>query len=269
MERKIMAEFKKHEPGTFCYAEMATSDPAASGKFYTELFGWSRNDQDMGEYGIYTQYQINGKVVAAQYKLNAEQEAQNVPPNWGQYVTVTDVDAATNRATKLGGQVVMGPQDVMDYGRMSVMSDPTGAVFCIWEPKSNIGVELRDEPGAMCWNELMTPDTGEAATFYGGLFGWETQTMDMGDMGEYTLFNRSGGQGAAGMMAIKPEMGPIPANWLVYFAVDVVDGAHDKAVSLGGRSMVPGTDILGAGRFAVIADPVGAVFGIFKSTKDE
>jgi len=262
-----MAEFKTHEPGTFCYAEMTTNDPAASEKFYTELFGWSRDDQDMGEYGIYTQYQIKGKIVAAQYKLNAEQEAKNVPPNWGQYVTVTDADAATARAAELGGQIVMGPMDVMDYGRMSVIGDPTGAVFCIWEPKSNIGVELRDEPGAMCWNELMTPDTDKAATFYGGLFGWEIETMSMGDMGDYTLFKGGSKQPAGGMMAIKPEMGPIPANWLVYFAVDDVDGVHDKAVSLGGKAMVPPTDIPKMGRFAVITDPVGAVFGIYKSTK--
>jgi predicted enzyme related to lactoylglutathione lyase len=267
MERKTMAEFKTHEPGTFCYVEMATNDPTASGKFYTALFGWDRNDQDMGEYGIYTQYQLNGKVVAAQYKLNAEQEAQNVPPNWGQYVTVTDADTATARATELGGQVVMGPMDVMDYGRMSVIADPTGAVFCIWEPKSNIGVELRDEPGSMCWNELMTTDTTKAVTFYAGLFGWETETMSMGDQGDYTMFKGGGGQPAGGMMAIQPEMGPIPPNWLVYFAVDDVDNSHDNAVGLGGKAIVPPTDIMEVGRFAVIADPVGAVFGIYKSTK--
>jgi predicted enzyme related to lactoylglutathione lyase len=262
-----MAEFKNHEPGTFCYAELATSDPAASGKFYNELFGWSRNDQDMGEYGIYTQYHLNNKIVAAQYKLNPEQEAHNVLPNWGQYVTVTDADAATARATELGGQVVTGPLDVMDYGRMSVISDPTGAIFCIWEPKSNIGVELRDEPGAMCWNELMTPDTEKAAAFYSGLFGWEPETLDLGDIGQYTMFNRGSGQQAAGMLAIKPEMGSIPANWLVYFAVADIDRIHDQAVSLGGKAVMPPTDIPEVGRFAVITDPVGAVFGIFKSSK--
>lgn len=262
-----MPQMSKHDPGTFCYAELATSDPAASGKFYTELFGWSRNDQDMGEYGIYTQYQLDGKVVAAQYKLNAEQEAMNVPPNWGQYVTVNDADATTARAGELGGQVIMGPLDVMDYGRMSILSDPTGAVFCIWQPKSNIGVELREDPGTMCWNELMTPDTEKAKTFYGGLFGWEPQSEDMGEMGEYTLFNLGGGRQAAGMMAIKPEMGPIPAHWLVYFAVADPDAAHDKALALGGKSMVAPTDIPEVGRFAVLADPVGAVFAIYRSSK--
>lgn len=264
-----MPEFKKHEPGTFCYAELVTNDPAASGKFYTELFGWSRNDQDMGEFGIYTQYQIDGKVVAAQYKLNAEQEAMNVPPNWGQYITVADADAASAKAGELGGEVIMGPMDVMDYGRMSILSDPTGAVFCIWEPKANIGIELRDDPGTLCWNELMTPDIEKAKAFYGGLFGWEPESMDMGEMGEYTMFNRGGGQAAAGMMAIQPERGPIPAHWLAYFAVADLDGAHERAVELGAKSVVPPTDIPQAGRFAVLADPVGAVFAIYKPKKKD
>ncbi len=263
-----MSEFKKHEPGTFCYAELATNDPRASGEFYMDLFGWSRNDQDMGEYGIYTQYQLNGKVVAAQYKLNAEQEEMNVRPNWGQYVTVNDADASSAKAAELGGKVVMGPMDVMDYGRMSILADPAGAVFCIWEPRNNIGVELRDEPGTVCWNELLTPDLEKAKAFYGGLFGWEPETADMGELGEYTLFNRSGGLQAAGMLPIKPEMGPIPAHWLVYFAVDDIDVAHNKAISLGGKALVGPRDIPDVGRFAVLQDAVGAVFAIYRSLKN-
>jgi predicted enzyme related to lactoylglutathione lyase len=221
----------------------------------------------MGDFGIYTQFQINGKIVAAQYKMVPEQKDMNVPPNWGQYVTVNDADATTAKVTELGGQVIMGPMDVQDYGRMSVLADPAGAVFCIWQPKAHIGVELRDDPGALCWNELLTTDSVGAKAFYGGLFGWETEIMDLGEMGEYTLFNRSGGEGVGGMMAIQPEMGPIPPHWLVYFAVEDVNASLEKSVSLGGKAMVPVTDIPNVGRFAMICDPVGAVFAIYKSHK--
>jgi len=86
-------------------------------------------------------------------------------------------------------------------------------------------------------------------------------------MGEYTLLNRSGGQSAGGMMAIQPEMGPIPPHWLVYFAVEKVDASLEKSVSLGGMALVPPTDIPEVGRFSVIQDPVGAVFAIYKSHK--
>jgi len=259
----IMPEYKTHAPGTFCYAELVTPDPAASGDFYMTLFGWSRNDQDLGEFGIYTQYELDGKVVAAQFKMPPEQEGAGVPPNWGQYVSVADVDDACARAGDLGGQVVMGPMDVFEHGRMAVLADPQGAVFCLWQPKENIGVDLKGDPGSMCWNELLTNDTGSAGAFYGGLFGWEPRAQDMGDLGTYTIMMRGGGDMAAGMIAIQPDMGPIPPHWLVYFAVPDCDAGRNEAEGLGARVLVPPTDIPETGRFSVIQDPVGAVFAIF------
>lgn len=262
-----MPDFSKHDPGTFCYAELATNDPDKAGKFYTGLFGWNRNDQDMGEFGIYTQFQVDGKVVAAQYRIPTDQEAMNVPPNWGQYVSVDDADAVSARAAELGGTVVMGPMDVMGYGRMSVLADPAGAVFCIWQAGNNCGLQLRNEPNTMCWNELMTPDTEGAKAFYGGLFGWEMETKDLGDLGEYILLNHAPGKQAGGMMAIQPAMGPIPAHWLVYFLAPELEATHEKALSLGAKVMVGPMDIPEVGRFSVLSDPTGAVFAIYEPVK--
>ena len=260
-----MPEYQNHEPGTFCYAELATTDPAVAGEFYMTLFGWNRNDQDLGEFGVYTQFDKDGKVVAAQFKLPDEQTARQVPPNWGQYVSVDDVDGAAARAGELGGQTVMGPMEVFDYGRMVVLADPAGAVFCLWQPKANIGAECKDDPGSMCWNELLTSDPDQAAAFYGGLFGWRAEAMNMGDLGDYTTFHTGGGRPAAGMMPIQPEMGPVPPHWLVYFAVADCAATRDKAAGLGARILVPPTEIPGMGIFSVLQDPVGAVFGIYQS----
>jgi predicted enzyme related to lactoylglutathione lyase len=266
-ERTIMPEYKAHEPGTFCYAELATSDTAVAGEFYMSLFGWNRNDQDLGEFGVYTQFDLDGKVVAAQFKLTDEQLANNVPPNWGQYVSVADVDASAAKATELGGQTVMGPMDVLDYGRMVVLADPIGAVFCLWQPQGNIGVTFKDDPGSMCWNELLTSDTAQASEFYGGLFGWTPQTMNMGEMGDYTMFGSGGDRPAGGMMPIQPDMGPIPPHWLVYFAVADCNAAQEKAAGLGATILVPPTEIPKMGMFSVLQDPAGAVFGIYQSLR--
>ena len=262
-----MTEFKEHAPGTFCYAELVSTNPVASSKFYMDLFGWGRNDQDLGEPGIYTQFDLGGNITASQYQLPAEQQEAGVPSYWGQYVTVVDVDDATGKARDLGGEIVMGPFDVADYGRMTVVKDPQGAMINLWQAKANCGVGLLDEPGAMCWNELMTSDTDGAGKFYTNLFGWSTETMDMGEMGSYTMWTRGEGRPGGGMMAIPQDKGPIPPHWLLYFAVADPDVAHAKALELGGTSVVPVTDIPQAGRFAVIQDPVGAVFGIYKSHK--
>ena len=84
----------------------------------------------------------------------------------------------------------------------------------------------------------------------------------MGPM-EYKLL-RSQGVEIAGVMEITPDMGPVPPNWVVYFAVSDVDATLAQAQSLGGGVTVPATDIPEIGRFASLTDPQGAVFSIFK-----
>ena len=104
-------------------------------------------------------------------------------------MTVADVEASTAKAKELGGAVLTEPMDVMDAGRMSVLADPTGAVFCLWQAKGSIGAQLVNEPFSLTWNELMTPDVEAATTFYGGLFGWKGESMQMGGEGPpYTVW---------------------------------------------------------------------------------
>lgn len=259
-----MAGFDKHDPGTFCYVELASPDPDASGRFYGSLFGWERNDQDTGEHGVYTQFQLAGRIAGAMHKLMPEQEAQNVSPHWALYIAVADVEAATSKASELGGNVLMGPMDVMDAGRMTVLSDPQGATFCLWEAKAHAGIQVRDEVNALCWSELMATDTAAATNFYGGLLGWEPHTSDTEGMRDYTSFMAAGAP-TAGLMAIPSEMDPIPPNWLAYFQAADCARTEAQAVGLGASALVPTTDIPDIGRFAVIQDPQGAVFGLFQS----
>lgn len=79
----------------------------------------------------------------------------------------------------------------------------------------------------------------------------------------YTSFMNSD-RPAGGMYTPTPEMGEIPPNWLVYFAVDDTDAKLQKANELGAKTIVPAMEIPGVGRFGVIQDPQGAVFGIIK-----
>ncbi|MCB1182785.1 VOC family protein [bacterium] len=260
-----MPDIATHPAGTFCYAELASTDPTASGEFYTALFGWGRNDQDMGAYGIYTQFLLRDRVVAAQFRLPDDQP---VPTHWCQYVSVPDADATTRQAVDLGAEILMGPLDVMDYGRMTILNDPQGAKINLWQPRANIGVGVLDEPGAMCWNELMSPDPAASTGFYGALFGWGTESMDLGEMGTYTVWTRGAEERAGGgMVAITAAMKDVPPNWLIYFQVADPAAVAARAGELGGAVVVPPTDIPGAGRFAVLSDPAGGVFGIYLSRR--
>ena len=78
-------------------------------------------------------------------------------------MTVEDVDASAAKAKELGGNVMMEPFDVLDVGRMAVIADPTGAVFCaVASRRGSIGAELRERPRRADWNELATNDAGSA-----------------------------------------------------------------------------------------------------------
>ena len=256
-------EVKSHEPGTFSWFELATTDANRAKAFYTELFGWKPNDVPMGprpEDGVYTMLLKDGAEVAALYPMRGDQ--QGVPPNWLSYVTVKGVDESARRVRDLGGGVLSEPFDVMDVGRMSVVRDPTGAVFALWEARSSIGARRINETGAAFWSELATRDTAAAAKFYTDLFGWKARTGDYSGA-PYTEF-LLGDRSVAGMMAIRAEWGPMPPNWAVYFGVESADESTSRAERLGGRVLTPPTEIPKMGRFSVLQDPLGAAFSLFQ-----
>jgi predicted enzyme related to lactoylglutathione lyase len=111
--------------------------------------------------------------------------------------------------------------------------------------------------GAFSWSELMTTDVESAIKFYSNLFGWKTENMPMGDM-KYTIV-KVGEEGLGGIMPIPAQAQGTPPNWGVYVTVDDVDETAKKAEKLGGKILVPPTDIPNVGRFFVLQDPQGAV----------
>jgi predicted enzyme related to lactoylglutathione lyase len=254
-----------HATGTFCWPELSTSDPIAAKKFYSTVFGWQIKDTDMGPNGIYTIFTLDGKDVSACYQQDEAQAKNGVPPNWGTYIAVENADAAVAKAKTLGGTVLMEPFDVMEHGRMAVITDPQGATFCVWQAKTHIGVQTFGEPNTLGWTQLNAKDTTKAKSFYTALVGWKTQDDDMGPQGTYTTWLKADGP-AGGMMAM-PSEAPAPSHWLPYFAVTSVDASAQKAASLGAMTYVPPTDIPGTGRFAVLADPQGATFAVVTFTK--
>jgi len=155
---------------------------------------------------------------------------------------------------------LFGPMDVFTVGRMAMLQDRQGAAFAVWQPQDHIGCRIKREPRAVMWNELTTSDRSDATDFYTGLLGLDSGEMERAM--EYTLL-KAAGDDVAGVMQITEEMGPVPPHWGVYFGVANVDDPTSKADSLGATILVPGTEIPGIGRFAVIQDPQGAVFGIF------
>jgi predicted enzyme related to lactoylglutathione lyase len=248
-----MPEVSQYEHGVASWVDIGTGDPGAALRFYSELFGWE--GQDMGEEaGHYTIVSKDGKMVAA---ISPAQDPG--PPRWTTYVNVDDVDAVTKKAESAGGTVIMAPMDVMTAGRMAIFSDTTGAVLALWQPRDHPGAQLVNEAGAFTWSELSTSDLAKSKKFYGEVLGW-----GWGGTDEYAEAQVSGRTIGGVMPRPKDLPAEVPDHWLVYFGSDDVDAQAAKAADLGATIVVPPTDIPGTGRFAVVVDPQGAAFAIFK-----
>lgn len=255
-----MTSITDHAPGSFCYAELGTSDQQRAGTFYQALFDWGRLDQDLGDFGVYTQFTHGGRICAAMYQLTPDQTNQGMVSQWFQYVTVDDADRAAARAAELGGSVLAGPLEVMEHGRMAVLRAADQSVFCVWQPRATGGVQVRDEAGTMCWNELITGELGTARAFYGGMFDWRTRESLVAGR-PYTVCYLEE-QSVAGMLDLPADMVDVPNHWLVYFAVEECDAVVRRTVELGGRALVEPTDLPTVGRFAVLQDPCDGIFGV-------
>jgi predicted enzyme related to lactoylglutathione lyase len=250
-----MGERTSYTPGTFSWAELVTSDADAAKGFYTQVFGWEYDDNPAGDEGqIYSMAKRDGHYVAALFGDESQ------PPHWNCYVTVDSADETARKAGENGGAVMAEPFDVMEVGRMAVITDPTGAALCLWEPRRHIGATLVNTPGSMTWNDLVTPDPDAAADFYGKLFGWTTEEIP--EAQGYRVI-RNGDRSNGGML---PAEGP--ASWLPYFGHDDVERLTQEIGGLGGQ-LHNGPVEVPQGKFAVLGDPQGAVFAALTGQYDD
>jgi predicted enzyme related to lactoylglutathione lyase len=246
-----------HQPGMPSWTDLGTPDVDAAAAFYFRLFDWENRAAGPPELtGGYRFFFKHGRLVAGFGPL--VQEGQ--PPAWTVYIAVDDADANARLAREHGGIVHVEPMAVMDAGRLAIIEDPSGAVFGTWEPGRHKGAELVNEPGAFCWAEVVTRDPGAAKAFYAGVFGWTPEDNPMGGA-PYTVF-RLGEANAAGLVAMDDGWpGDMPPHWQVYFAVEDCDATIARLDELGGTTLHGPVD-LDIGRFAIVTDPFGALFGV-------
>jgi predicted enzyme related to lactoylglutathione lyase len=257
--------------GVPCFIDTAQRDADAAQRFYGGLFDWEFEERIPAEYWIAT---LDGLDVAG---LAQRPDGE---PTWNTYIQVDSADWATDDAAQLGGKVLAAPFDVAEAGRMSVIEDPTGAVFCLWEPKQHYGARVVNVAGTWNWSDLYTPDPSLAEPFYRALFGWAETAVSFGE-NSATMWRRPGYGDVLearnpGIRQMHEEAGAPegftdavawllqddgPSRWHVTFAVDDTDASAERAAELGGEVIVAPHDA-GPVRLATIRDPQGAVFTI-------
>jgi predicted enzyme related to lactoylglutathione lyase len=269
-----MSERDGYQVGVPCWVASVHPDPENAVAFYTELFGWEA-EETMGTNspGKYYLCRLRGRDVAAVGSQRGG--GASLVPAWGTYIWVESADDTVVKVTDAGGSVIMKPFDLLDAARMAVVADPAGAMFGVWQPGEHRGAQLVNEPGAWSMSQLNTRDSGGSKAFYGAVFGWETDTFDLGE-GEITLWRLPGYVGGEPeqpvsrevvgvMLPLSGDRSPedVSAYWSVDFWVGDVDATADKAAALGGEVVVSPLDT-SVGRTAVLADPQGAVFSVSK-----
>src|SRR2546421_514173 len=150
--------------GVPCWVDTPQPDPEAALPFYRGLFGWEfENVMPAGSEGKYFIGRLRGGDVAA---VGSTPDGAPAVAMWNTYVWVASADETATKARAAGGGVAVEPFDVMDAGRMAVLTDPEGAAFCVWQAKDNKGAQVVNEarsPTPARWSVPFAAGAAEAA----------------------------------------------------------------------------------------------------------
>jgi predicted enzyme related to lactoylglutathione lyase len=274
-----MSERDGYPPGVPCWVDTLQPDLDAALRFYGGLFGWAFGgpgpmpadapDRMPGRYFV---ARVRGRDVAGIGSLPPE--GAPLVPAWATHVSVESAGQAVESAKRAGGSVIVPAFDALPAGRMAVLQDPAGAVFCVWEAADRKGAQLVNEPRAWAMSTLWTADPRACARFYDAVFGWKTDTFGKGKAA-VTLWRLPGYVGGEPRQPVPRDvvavMAPgtrgVPSHWAVDFWIDDTDAAISRAVRLGGTVISPAHDTP-IFRSAVLRDPQGAVFSISQLIMD-
>jgi len=245
--------------GKFSWYELMTSDTAAAGKFYSDVVGWTTEEQPGMGGSPYTTFNVGGVGMAGMLNLPGHIA-------WVGYISVDDVDAHIEKVVEAGGKLLRPATTVPQMLRFAVMSDPQGAAICLFTPDPAMPSPQRPAPpapGTIGWHELYTTDLEAGFRFYSDLFGWtKLSDMDMGPMGTYRLFDEGDNKemGDGGMMTKPPHI-PV-ACWNFYFSVESINAATERVKAGGGQVMNGPMQVPGGSWIINAQDPQGAMFSL-------
>ncbi|MFJ9895818.1 VOC family protein [Streptomyces sp. NPDC091280] len=246
--------------GTPCWADAMFGDVEGAKRFYGDVLGWTFGESS-SEYGNYTQAYLDGRAVAAVVPPMPGQEGQS---QWCLYLASPDASATAAKIRENGGEVLMEPMRVGEFGTMCLAREPSGAVFGVWQGGTHEGFEASGVAGAYAWAEVFTREPAQADGFFPAVFPYTAQQVNDTAV-DFRVYNLDGNP-VLGRMRMGEEFPPeIPSYVNVYFAVADCDDAVAKATKLGGILRFGPMDSP-FGRFAALSDPQGASFSVIDMT---
>ncbi|MFB8773198.1 VOC family protein [Streptomyces broussonetiae] len=248
----------RYAPGTPCWVSLMVHGMATTQEFYGALFGWEFRPGPR-QLGPYVRALLDGREVASIGQLPPD---RHLPIAWTPYLATADADRTADTVRLCGGTIGVGPLDADEAGRLAIGSDPSGAVFGVWQAAAHSGTAVTGMPGTPVWNELLTFETVGVAKFYESVFGYEEEPVVSADFDYVTLL--VDGRPVAAIHGVgntlPRDRGP---HWVTYFEVDDLEETLSRVVDLGGQIISPARDSE-RGRVATVACPEGARFSLLR-----
>lgn len=238
--------------GTPCWIDINVPDVAASARYYTDLLGWKA--RDLGD-------DDGGFVIATKRAAAAAAIGPSMGPgpvSWTLYFASDDVDKTAAAILENGGTILLESGDVGPAGRMCFATEPSGAMFGVWQAGDHIGAGIIGEPGALSWTDLRSTDPDLSRDFFSAVFGFEYQPMEMAGP-DYSTFTVPGSDQPSGGIGGMMGNDGVASHWLVYLGVDNVDDAAATTQANGGNVLAP-PFASPYGRMAAVTDADGAAF---------
>jgi predicted enzyme related to lactoylglutathione lyase len=252
----------ERSPGKIIWRDLLTNDPAASQRFYGELFGWTFENigtaSNLKSDSAYALIRHNGKLIGGMIDTIALNNQDDIS-QWVILMSVEDIDTRMKAVTSSGGKVMTPPTDLQDRGRLAVIRDAEGALVGLLETRDGDPRDRAPEMGDFLWDELWTTDVDNASAFYNNVAGLVADTVDI-DPDEaiatsYSLL-KFGDTPRVGIMP-NPLDGLDPV-WVSYLRVESPAAITARVAELGGRVIIEAGPRAIGGEVAFVAGPSGA-----------
>lgn len=244
-------------PGKFVWVDLVTDDAMAAQQFYSRMFNW-----DFRAYGNYLIAFRDDRPLAGVFQ-RSRPAGSDARPRWFGYLSVRDVAQARRAVIQAGGRVLAEPAKHPARGEQAVFSDPEGALFGVLKSSSGDPEDFLPDPGEWIWVQLLSRDGRKAAKFYQAVAGYEIIENTAPDrLSDFVLASR--GYARATVRTIPADKTAVRPNWLPFVRVKSLPESLARARELGGKVLVEPRPESLDGRAAVVADPTGAVLGMFE-----
>lgn len=245
--------------GKVVWHDLLTTTPAESRKFYGDLFGWefAKPGIDIGFGGesAYMLIRHNGNLIGGMVDANALGKDENIS-QWITMISVSDINEAVANISNEGGKVLTPPKTLKSRGILSIVEDPTGAVFALIQAKDGDPADREPQHNDFLWDELWTDDVDQASDFYQSVVGYERDDHAITDTDRSYRVLTNDDKPRAGVLA-NPFEGERPV-WVNYIRVEDPAAVTARVAALGGKILVESQPRDIGGTVAFIAGPSGA-----------